>query len=344
MWGKNALKKSLKLQHKGNESMSQPFYHLRPNKYVDRYLFINCLNELGRIIDIKSHRYIGFGSYLFDDFKQVHDRLNIDSMISLEIDPYVHKRAQYNAPYKCIQVIQQSSTDFISGADWGEENSIIWLDYTSPKELASQFNDVAALTNILMAHDILKVTFNANSNSLGGSEITPEDLLSYRLNKLKERIGEYVPTDLVANDITTKRYPKALLQCLKTMLESQYIETEAQPLFFMPLFSVVYQDGQQMVTFTGIVLDSHEEEKEIRRALSAFSYINFEWNEPIQIDIPELTAKEVMEINKLLPCENAEEQLEEEFGYIFEGEKKKERIKSYISYYKYYPNFHSINF
>ena len=40
--------------------MSQPFYHLRPNKYVDRGLFIKCLEQISRTINIKSHRYIGW--------------------------------------------------------------------------------------------------------------------------------------------------------------------------------------------------------------------------------------------------------------------------------------------
>ena len=66
--------------------MSQPFYHLRPNKYVDRCLFVAALERINTIIKLKSHRYIGFGSYLFDDFKLLHDRLDISSMISLEAD------------------------------------------------------------------------------------------------------------------------------------------------------------------------------------------------------------------------------------------------------------------
>ena len=126
--------------------MSQPFYHLRPNKYVDRCLFVNALERLNSQVKLQKHRYIGFGSYLFDDFKLLHDRLNIGTMISLESDSTIFKRAKFNAPYKCISVINQTSTDYISGDNWGEQNSIIWLDYVTPRALGQQFSDIATLS------------------------------------------------------------------------------------------------------------------------------------------------------------------------------------------------------
>ena len=125
--------------------MSQPFYHLRPNKYVDRCLFVNTLDRLSTILSLQDHRYIGFGSFLFDDFKLMHDRLNISSMISLECNQIIYDRANFNVPYNCISIINQSSTDFISSENWGEKNSIIWLDYTSPKDLGQQFSDLAKI-------------------------------------------------------------------------------------------------------------------------------------------------------------------------------------------------------
>ena len=168
--------------------MSQPNYHLRPNKYVDRYLFVNCLERISSIVNLKSHRYIGFGSYQFDDFKQVHDKLAISSMISLESNPVAFRRACYNIPYKCIKVVNHTSTDSITGGDWGNKKSIIWLDYTAPKEIAKQFNDIAALTNIVDNHDIIRVTFNATASSLGDPDKKDIPITEYRLTKLKERI------------------------------------------------------------------------------------------------------------------------------------------------------------
>lgn len=320
--------------------MSQPFFHLRPNKYIDRNLFINCLSRIGSIINIKSHRYIGFGSYTFDDFKQVHEVLNISSMISLEADPYVFQRACFNAPYKCIKVVNQTSTDYISGGDWGKKRSIVWFDYTSPSEIAQQFNDIAALSNILERHDIFRVTFNANVASLGKSENEGTPLSEYRLTVLKERIGEYVPVDVSPNSITTVKYPIVILRCLKKLLEGAFVETPFDKRFVLPLFSTVYKDGQTMVTFTGIVLDNHQQEIELKKEFKDLEYVNFKWDQPSIINIPDMTTKEIIDIRKLLPCKNAKKQLSKKFSFVFDNIEN--GIDSYIAFYKYYPNFQSI--
>lgn len=322
--------------------MSQPFYHLRPNKYVDRCLFVDAVENLSTVINLKNHRYIGFGSYLFDDFKLIHNRLNISKMISLEADPCVYKRAIYNIPYKCIKVINQTSTDYISTGDWGNKNTIIWLDYTAPAELAAQFNDVAALTNILIPNDIIKVTFNANSSSLGTPQKEDEPLLEYRFRELKTRIGEYIPTDATPNDVTTANYPILILQCLHKLLEGLFVETKYDRRYLLPLFSTVYKDGQTMVTFTGIVLDNHNFERQIRQHFKKSKYVNFSWDNPSKIDIPELTVKETLEMNKLLPSNNAQKQLSKKFDFVFEN--IDDEVASYISFYKYYPSFQSVNF
>lgn len=319
--------------------MSQPFYHLRPNKYVDRCLFVNSLDRLSSQINLQKHRYIGFGSYLFDDFKLMHDRLNIETMISLEAQTEIYARAQYNAPYKCIEIINQTSTDFVSGGNWTEENNIIWFDYVSPKALGQQFNDIASLTNIVAPHDILRITFNANADTLGALEKG----LDARFDKLKSRIGKHIPSDASSQDCTKERYPILLLRCLHLMLSRLFRETKFDKRFIVPMFSTVYQDSEHlMLTFTSVVLDDHEEEQRIKEAFSDISYVNFEWECPSLIKIPELTIKEMLEINKLLPSEDAEEQLSKNFGFVF-GDKKGE-IESYISFYKYYPSFQSVNF
>ena len=322
--------------------MSQPFYHLRPNKYVDRFLFVNCLSKIGSVINLNAHRYIGFGSYLFDDFKLVHDQLNISSMVSLEANPAVFHRACYNTPYKCIRVINQTSTDYIAGDDWGNKRSIIWLDYTNPAEIAQQFSDIASLTNIMERHDIFRVTFNANVSSLGRPDGTDLTLSEYRLEKLKARIGEHLPIDITADCITTLQYPVVILRCLKKMIEGLFIETPLDKRFVLPLFSTVYKDGQTMVTFTGIVLDSHSEEKKFKKLFRDLEYVNFEWDKPSTICIPELTVKEMIEMNKLLPAKNAKKQLEKSFSFVFDNTDYE--VDSYISYYKHYPSFHSVSF
>lgn len=322
--------------------MAQPFYHLRPNKYIDRHLFVGCLEVLNRTIKLSTHRYIGFGSYSFEDFKQIHDRLRIRSMISLESDSIIFQRAKFNKPYKCIRILNQTSTDFIASENWGNKKTIIWLDYTEPKSISNQFSDIASLTNVVQKHDIIRITLNGNISSLGNPD-GGRNVQQYRLERLKERIGEYTPVDLSENDMTFKKYPITLLKCLKKMIEGLFVENQFDKRFFLPLFSTVYADGQMMVTLTGIVLNDHKQEKEIKQAFKDYDYVNFEWLNPSQIQVPELTVKEMLEINKLLPSHNAQEQLIKHFSFVFSG-KEPQEINSYVSYYHHYPSFQNVTF
>lgn len=52
---------------------SQPFYHLRPNKSIDRNLFVQTLIGLTSVFPVADYWYTGFGSYMFDDFKILHE-------------------------------------------------------------------------------------------------------------------------------------------------------------------------------------------------------------------------------------------------------------------------------
>lgn len=321
--------------------MAQPFYHLRPNKYVDRHLFLNMLEHLSSYLVLKDYRYVGFGSFLFDDFKLIHDRLNIISMISLESSPTTYVRAQYNVPYSCIKIVNQTSTDFISSDEWDNQNNIIWLDYTSPKQLPKQFSDIATLLNKTMAHDIIRITFNANADTLG--KITQEKGLETRKEKFEQRMSDYLPSHYDEYDFNKDRYPLLLLKCLRLLIADAFPECEFDKRFLLPVFSTIYQDGEhRMLTFTGIILDNREEVQRIEEFFSDVPFVNFAWDKPSKISIPSITLKEMLEINKLLPSDNAGEQIEKKFSFIFEG--KEEEINSYISFYKYYPSFHSINF
>lgn len=328
-----------------NNLSKQPFYHLRPNKSIDRSLFIQTLIGLSQELPISDYRYTGFGSYLFDDFKLLHNILNISDMVSLEKDETEYRRAEFNVPYKCISIKNTDSTQYISDLliQDGEHN-IFWLDFVAPSELGTQLSDYSTLLNLLNPEDIVRITLNANPDSLGKCG-QPDQLQELRLEKLKKRVPDrYIGPAISPNDVTTKNYPVTLLKILKAAtLECLDEKPPYSPNFMLPLFSSVYADGQQMVTFTGIVLDSHEKEDRIREALKNYHHNTFLWDTPARIEIPALTIRESTELNKLLPNPEIRQQLIEKFPFIF-SERDGRAIDSYIDYYKYYPNYHQVNF
>lgn len=155
---------------------TQPFYHVRPNKFIDRHLFVQTLSCLRKVYPISEYQYVGFGSFLFDDFKILHDQLGISDMISLESDATIKKRAEFNKPYKCISILHRTSTDYISNTLL-EKPIIFWLDYTDPSQIGSQFADFCTLVGKMKAGDVVRVTLNANPSSLGcASSIVQNDV------------------------------------------------------------------------------------------------------------------------------------------------------------------------
>lgn len=323
----------------------QPFYHLRPNKSIDRSLFVQMLSGLNGIYPISDYRYTGFGSFLFDDFRALHEKLDISNMISLESDTRTCERAKYNVPYKCIRIENVSSTDYISSLTIDDdEHNIFWLDFVEPKSIGKQLNDYAALLEMLNPHDVVRITLNAAPSTLGTVEKSDEIQMK-RMLELKNRINvEYVPLSLDPENMTTTNYPLTILKILKTVtLLSLTDDPPFRPNYLLPLFSCVYSDGQQMLTFTGLVLDSHEEEEQVRASLKQCDFVNFAWDVPNIIEIPALSIREITELNKMLPDQEIRNQLIAKFPFIFPDESSRS-IDSYISYYKYYPNYYKVNF
>lgn len=324
---------------------NQPFYHLRPNKSIDRKLFIQTLIGLNQYLPISEYQYTGFGSYLFDDFKILHDTLNISKMVSLEKDITEYMRAKFNVPYACIDIKNVSSTEYLSELLIEDDShNIFWLDFVSPSEIGTQIGDYATLLKLLNPGDIVRITLNANVASLGKSG-NPDELTKVRFQKLQERIPDiYFPASVTPEDFTTTRYPLVLLKIIKNVtMECLNDDPPYSPNFLLPLFSSIYADGQQMLTFTGIVLDSHELEEKIKKILKDYPHNNFLWTQPCYIEIPALSVREIMDLNKLLPNDKAEQQLIEKFPFIFSSKEKKV-TESYMMFYKYYPNYHQVSF
>ena len=324
---------------------SQPFYHLRPNKNIDRFLFLQTLIGLSSEMPISKYQYTGFGSYLFDDFKLLHETLYISKMISLEKDIKEYQRAVFNKPYKCIKVKNIDSTEYILQLIIDDKDkNIFWLDYVTPSELGTQLSDFRMLLDKLNDGDVIRITLNANPGTLGNSD-KPDELKETRFQRLKEIVPyEYFPPEASKEDMTHKKYPLLLLKILKAVTIQALVDSPPySPNFMLPLFSSVYADGQQMLTFTGLVLSSHDKEGKIKEALENYPHNNFSWDTPCKIAVPELSIDEITKINKLLPYKKqGKQQLIKKFPFLFSENDLS--VDSYLAYYKHYPHFHKISF
>ncbi|MEJ7860903.1 MAG: O-methyltransferase [Pyrinomonadaceae bacterium] len=369
-------------------------YHLRQNKAVDRNLFIELLNRLNRYKSIEEYTYISFGGSFLEDFKLVHAHTGIGKMISLEADKNVYERQKFNMPINCIEPLCKKSGEFISNHSFDGKN-IVWLDYASPSEMESQLGETEYLITQLYDFDIVKITLNANANTLADSRTMQEvdtklrlqsteiglkkykneligivkkfendqpidianvqekieneiprtpssNLNKIRLEKFQSRIGKYVPSGIVENDMRSDAYPHILCRTLKTAIQ-QGMKSKPRS-YFQPLAAFSYADSEHtMLTYTGIILSNEKDEIErffLSTKLKNWDLFDSEGEKATNINVPALSLKERLAIDSMLPNSD-EKTIQAGLGFLFSEDEaiSLNMLKNYIKFYKQYPIF-----
>ena len=322
--------------------MNNPDYHLRPNKAVDRNLFIESLVHLRKMVNISEYRYIGFGSYEFDEFKSIYRTLGIEDLHSIEMDPEVYKRQMFNRPYSFIQLYNKTFGEYIDEDYDGAKKSIVWADFTEANKKNSQCQDISNISSKMGEGDILRITLNANPTgiSTGGKQtcnVAPEERKKIRLNALKEELSEYMPDGACADDLTHNRYPLLLLKIIRKAIY-QDLDVNLSP---CPLCSYVYSDNTQMLTITILMCSVEKRKYTIERVIDTFndwdSYVNIDsWDRCIRIDLPSLTVHEQLEICQYEKNENGARRIEEKMGI------KSDELERFLRFARYYPNYQPV--
>lgn len=320
-------------------------YHLRPNKAIDRYAFLELLSKIDRYCGISKYKYIGFGGHSLEDFKYIHSRFGISNMFSIEEDPEVYKRQTFNQPHNCIDCLQKSSGEFINEFQRTEE-TIIWLDYVSPSKLLKQIEEFQVTLSKLDALDIIKITVNAHPASYVPCHgMKPAEMQDARINHLKKVLGDIFPSaDVTGNMMTEKKFPEAL--CLVLKYAANKTMSEQTDIYFQPLTAFSYADGQQMLTVTGIILEKDKNEKFIEKTnLDKWELSNIDWKPPRRINVPDLTIKERLHIDSRLPNSEAKT-IQDELGFLFDSKKSVslEMLETYVLFYRQSPYFSRIVF
>jgi hypothetical protein len=319
-------------------------YQLRPNKAVDRNLLIDLLNKLNRIVNISDYRYFGFGGPFLEDFKLMHAHLRIAKMTSIEQNKDVHLRQKFNSPLSCINFVNKPSSEFIESEPF-DDLSIVWLDYTDPAKIGEQLKEIEYLVTKLSRSDILKITLNSNPSALGGKATEEKDLQEVRLQILESRLNEYFPSGTQPEMLVHTHFGKVIFKALELAIKKGMRGKGKE--YFQVLSSFLYKDGgHEMLTVTGILLEDDKEK--IDNFFNGTRLLNwplglFEWSVPKVINVPELSVKERIHIDNLLP-QNDCQVVKNSLGYCIDGDdvEMNSLIENYINYYRSYPLFSKV--
>lgn len=307
-------------------------YRLRPNKAVDRELFLSLLVRLAASLKIESYRYIGLGGPFLEDFRLIHARLGIVDMKCIESMKDVHLRQNFNRPVSCIECVHNTLEDYIDSTDF-EKPVIIWFDYTSPGHITEQIERYARTVSVVPINSILRVTLNANPGSLGKPTGVKEDVRAYRLAQFKEHLGNLFPSDLGLEGMTFKNFGKSVLRALYLAVEKEVLHLNDRKIVWS--LATHYADGQPMTTAALIVCDPLD--NTIENLVEAWEFFSSP-NKPYRVDMPSLSTLERLTMES---SEDAKDRLGFELPKSEMGE---DPFESFKKFYRVFPHFSRVEF
>jgi hypothetical protein len=258
-------------------------YDIRPAKQSERRIILDILKTAGDSgLPISTYRYIGMGANRFYDFLLVHKYIGIASMISLEHDPQMFDRANFNCPYGFIDVLNKSSTDFIA-EDSFNDSSVIWFDYDGgigPHII----NDISALSTKLKVGDFCFVTLYG-----GPPGVLDKENNSFRLNWFYEVLGD-VAGDLTIEDVEKSAFSNAVFKTLTAAFRNAF--SFRRDGTFVICFKVRYVDSKPMVTIGGALLSEQRAPIFEEKFQIAFPFLNNQSNSLYEIKSFHLTERE----------------------------------------------------
>jgi hypothetical protein len=305
-------------------------YELRPAKNVDRRVFVDLLARSERYASLEGATYVSMGGYPMTDHKMLHRRLDVANLVSIDGDAAVVARQIFNKPTeKCI-CLHMHSGELIEDLDDILENNgvdvdarkVVWLDYTKPNKLNEQLNEFESLLNKSAEHDIVRITLNANNDALSyakGSELDAEALRAARFKALEKMIGNYLPNGSTENDLSKGKFPILLSKVLGRAAEAAFPPSDK--FTFFPLSVVSYQDGQRMLTMTGVVLKKNCTKAFLKDTdFDKWAFFSKSFDDVNSINVAVLTMKERMLMERLAVSSKVENVVDhlgfEKFGQL----------------------------
>jgi hypothetical protein len=305
-------------------------YSVRQNKTIERSLVFGGLRRYGTIIDLRHAVYVGLGSAWFVDFEMAHRELGLRDMISIESDEVTFSRANFNRPYRTVELVRGISYDevpkLLIRPDLTERPWVIWLDYDQALD-GSKVDELVGLVERAPANTALLATFNAHPRSYG-------DGILDRLETFQGLFGDAFPSEDFPNGVGLANDGKvqaATAEALLSTLDSA-ARRVARPGGFVAGFNLHYQDGSPMVTVGGF-LPSPEKADEVQQLVAGGPWRCFTTE---SINTPPLTPKEISALRTLLPAdtEPSREDLKR-LGFDLE----ERHLRSFVRYYLDYPLF-----
>lgn len=325
-----------------------PAYHLRPNKAVDRLLFIEMIHALELYIPIDKHTYVSLGGPFLEDIRLVAQSFPKLSLVSIEEDVEIYKRQKFHHCSTRLTLRREPFATYLA-TSYPTSPTITWADFVDfDRETLTQVSDIARKAT---PSSMLRVTVRAVSPVFDELRVPRREFLPAGRAKEFDAFSEDFQKRFTVPDAAYDRswfswpafgeeqYPTLVCQ----MLNAAIAGACAAPKRFMPLHACMYSDGTVMLSFTGIFcLAEHWDETAAYFAGEGYLAGKAIHVEPI--NVPALTTKERLHLEGLLPTKKRDGRVcQDTLKYLIEGERSEResvyRLEQYERYHRFYPYF-----
>ena len=314
--------------------MRHPPYHLRVNKAIDRFLLVEILDILKRHCDISDYTYYGFGGPFLEDCRLIHNRCPEIKIISIETNQQTFKRQKFHQFSKNLELRREDFASFLANfsSNGGE---IFWLDYTDLR--LRYFEEFMSVLGQVSENSVVKITIRAEP-SLNASSSTEDRDKEW--DDFQQKYRQILPLSAKKTDVERPLSFTKLLQEMIHIASQKALPASGESVFQL-LDSLHYNDQTQMLSITGIVCNKSEVSK-IHQWFKNWEFKNLDWAAPRRIDVPILSIRERLHLEKYLPTKaKTGRSLSRALGYKIDNSESQhlEKLKQYEEFYQYYPYF-----
>ena len=207
-------------------------------------------------------------------------------IVSIETNQQTFKRQKFHRFSKNLELRQEDFASFLAhfSSNGGE---IFWLDYTDLKY--KHFEEFMSVLGQVSENSVVKITIRSEPYEKEWEDFERE-------------YNQILPTPARQTDIKRLFPFVKLLQKMFKLASQQELPASGESVFQL-LDSSHYSDQTHMLSITGIVCNRSEVLK-IRQWFKNWEFRNLDWADPRRIDVPILSIKERLHLEKYLPTKN----------------------------------------
>jgi hypothetical protein len=335
--------------------MRHPAYNLKVNKEADRAVMVETVKRTIPLFGNESdYRYFGLGGPFLEDMKRVHSAFPNIKLVSIEGDIQTLERQRYHRFINddCLELVHASAHNYFRNDYIPGKKDIIWLDYLNfgKQELA----DFVLLATSVSVGSMLRMTVRGEWKDKLPGAAAAEDDWDKIFRKFRGHFGDLAPRCLEKDDFTEgSRYTKLLMTIIVNAVRSAL--APPLPRYFQPLVANYYKDETRMLSLMGVIADSPVPENQqkvgeafcdskIVKAFIDWDLASLDGQTVHQLDVPSLSARERMALDRFLPLSGNEERIKKclnELPYLVGGNHADHRklVERYAALSPYYAQF-----